>query len=134
MFTRNAVNKAKTNKSSLKRAFAQVGLNHMTKFYKTATVEEYTPADDMNFEGTHWTVALDGKKLKTPDGHQYFVPSKALAEIVALEFNAQEDYLRTSSMPMFGISKAAIDVAQSQKLKNNSYLRLSKFIRSDTVR
>lgn len=106
----------------------------MIKFYKNAAVEEYQPEEGLDFEGTHWTVTLDGKKLKTPDGHRFFVPSKILAEIVAMEFNSQVDYLKTSSMPMFGISKAAIDVQQSQKLKENSFLRLAKFIKFDTVR
>jgi len=88
----------------------------------------------MHFHGPHYTVTLDGKKLKTPDGHPFFLPTKSLAEIVAIEFNSQVDYLRTSSMPMFGISKAAIDVGQSEILKKNSYNRMHKFIRSDTVR
>ena len=103
--------------SNIKRLFTQIGLNHLTKFYKRATVEEYTLKEGLNFKGAHFTVTLDGKKLKTPDGHPFFLPSKILAEIVALEFNSQDEYLRTSSMPMFGISKAAIDIAQSDLLK-----------------
>lgn len=79
-------------------------------------------------------MTLDGKKLKTPDGHPFFLPTKSLAEIVAIEFNSQVDYLRTSSMPMFGISKAAVDVGQSELLKQHSFKRLHKFICVDTVR
>jgi chaperone required for assembly of F1-ATPase len=88
----------------------------------------------MQFQGPHYTVTLDGKKLKSPDGHPFFLPTRSLAEVVATEFNSQVDYLRTSSMPMFGISKAAIDVGQSEILKNYSFSRLHKFIQSDTVR
>lgn len=73
---------------TLKRTFSAVGLNHMTKFYKNASVEEYTPGDELNFSGTHYAVALDGRKLKTADGYPYFLPTKALAELVALEFNS----------------------------------------------
>lgn len=36
-------------------------------------------------------------------------------------------------MPLFGISKAAIDIAQSEVLKEHSFQRLQKFIKSDTV-
>ena len=116
--------------SRLTRLFSQGSglsrLNHVTRFYKEVNVVK-------SDEDNQYIVLLDKRRLKTPDGHLLTFPSYYLANLVAREFDLQEDYIRTSSMPLFGLSKSAIDLENSQLLKNNSYKRLRKFVKNDTI-
>ena len=64
----------KFSASSLQR------LNHVPKFYKEVVVQQRDP------ERSEFFVMLDHRKLKTPDGHQFYLPNEYLADIVAKEF------------------------------------------------
>lgn len=84
----------KLGSNSLKRLFGEglSKLNHVPKFYKEASYQELEPSK--------FYLMLDSKKVKTPDKHTLYLPNECLAEIVATEFNLQQDYIRTSAMPM----------------------------------
>jgi len=56
-----------------------------------------------------WTVELDGKPLRTPAREPLGVPSSALAEAIAEEWNSVGDKLDPRDMPLTGLANAAID-------------------------
>lgn len=52
---------------------------------------------------------LDGRPVKTPARHPLALPTAALAEAVAAEWNAQGERVDPRSMPLTGLAYAAID-------------------------
>ena len=70
------------------------------RFYKRAEVFE--------FDCTYG-VALDGRSVRTPSGNELRLPSEALAEAVATEWQAQEDEISPGSMPLMQLACTAID-------------------------
>lgn len=74
------------------------------RFYTTASV-----ADD----GAG--VMLDERRLKTPRGAGFAAPTRALAEAMASEWNAQGEHIIPSRMPLTQFAFAAIDVTPSRR-------------------
>ncbi|EAQ05164.1 hypothetical protein OB2597_07760 [Pseudooceanicola batsensis HTCC2597] len=70
------------------------------RFWKTVAVTES--------EGG-FGVALDGRPVRTPAKRPLVVPTRALAEAVAAEWEAQEDVLDPRTMPATRGANAAID-------------------------
>lgn len=58
-----------------------------------------------------WSVALDGKPLRTPARKPLAVPTRALADAVAAEWDAQAEEVRPRAMPLTGLANAAVDRA-----------------------
>jgi len=54
-------------------------------------------------------ILLDGKKVKTPGRRDLALPTEALADAVADEWNAQDGEIDPRSMPLTGLANAAID-------------------------
>jgi chaperone required for assembly of F1-ATPase len=54
-------------------------------------------------------ILLDGRPVKTPGRIDLALPSKALAEAIAAEWNAQVDTIDPRAMPLTGLANAAID-------------------------
>ncbi|RMH47121.1 MAG: ATPase [Alphaproteobacteria bacterium] len=52
---------------------------------------------------------LDGRPVRTPARAPLVLPSRALADAVAAEWNAQQDRVRPETMPMTRLANAAID-------------------------
>ena len=59
------------------------------RFYKDVAVAS---------DGDMWRVALDGKALRTPNGHPLSLPTEALANVVADEWCAQQERIDLQSM------------------------------------
>jgi chaperone required for assembly of F1-ATPase len=78
----------------------------MRRVYKKASAE---PADG------GWGIALDGRRLRTPGGNPLTLPSAALAEAIAAEWEAQEGAIRPASMPLFRLAATAIDRTAVQR-------------------
>lgn len=72
----------------------------MKRFYKEAAV---VPLDD-GFE-----VRLDQRPVRTPERRQLRMPSQALADASAAEWNGQGDELDMGAMPMTALAYAAVD-------------------------
>ena len=70
------------------------------RFYKEAAA---TPVDG------GFQVELDGRAVKTPAGQALVLPTRALAEAVAAEWNAQGDEIKPKSMRMMPLVGTAID-------------------------
>jgi len=79
-----------------RRALARAA-GAVRRFYEQAQVDE---------EGA---IRLDGKPVRTPGRRPLALPSGALAEAVAAEWNAQGDKVDPRSMPLTGLANAAID-------------------------
>lgn len=70
------------------------------RFYATAGVAEI----DGGF-----AVALDGKPIKTPSGRIVAVPSRAIAEAMVAEWEAQQEHIDPTTMPMTRFANSVVD-------------------------
>ena len=75
------------------------------KFWKTAAVEPV--------EGG-FRVTLDGKPVMTPGKHPLILPTRALADGVAAEWDAQGDVIDPLSMPLTRAANSAIEKVTPQ--------------------
>lgn len=71
----------------------------------------YSKAQAASIDGGDggYTVELDGRAVKTPQGHALAVPSRALADALAAEWDAQEDTIVPDSMPLSQLAITALD-------------------------
>lgn len=72
----------------------------MKRFWKTASI---SPEDGA------WGVSLDGKPLRTPAREPLLVPTEALAEAIAGEWNEAGETFDPREMRLTGLANAAID-------------------------
>jgi chaperone required for assembly of F1-ATPase len=70
------------------------------RFYRTVSVADATPL---------FRVLLDGKTMRTPAKRDLAVPSRALAEALAAEWDAQGERIDPASMPLTRLVNSAID-------------------------
>lgn len=70
------------------------------RFYEHAGVEDG--------EGG-FRVLLDGKQVRTPSRHLFAAPSRALADAIAAEWNAQKDVIDPMTMPLTRLANTIID-------------------------
>lgn len=76
------------------------------RFWKTVAVADAT-------EG--FAIALDGRKVRTPAKRAFAVPSRALAEAIAEEWQAQPETMDPASMPLTRYANSVIDGVASQR-------------------
>jgi chaperone required for assembly of F1-ATPase len=76
------------------------------RFYKQA---EAVPAED------GFGLALDGKRLRSPAGAVLTLPTRALAEAIAAEWQAQEGEIQPLRMPLMRLASTAIDRVVAQR-------------------
>jgi chaperone required for assembly of F1-ATPase len=70
------------------------------RFYRAVTVEA---ADG------GWRVLLDGRAVKTPKRLALLLPTQALAQAIAAEWEAQADVINPASMPLTKLANSALD-------------------------
>ncbi len=78
----------------------------MKRFWKQAEVGEA--------EGG-WSVALDGRPVKTPARADFVVPTPGLAEAIAAEWNDCGENVDPRAMPLTGLANVAIDRVGADK-------------------
>ena len=78
----------------------------MKRFWKEAAVVE---------AGESWGIALDGRPVRTPLREALRVPTRALADAIAVEWNAVEESIDPRAMPLTGLANAAIDRVASNR-------------------
>jgi len=86
---------------------AMIGSGPMKRVYKEARAEP---------SGAGFTVALDGRALRTPGRTPLVLPVPALAEAVAGEWAAQEEVVRPQAMPLMGLACTAIDIVAPRRV------------------
>ena len=72
----------------------------MKRFWRAASVEE---------QGAGFTILLDARPVKTPARVALTLPTRALAEAIAAEWDAQADTVDPRAMALTGLANAAID-------------------------
>jgi chaperone required for assembly of F1-ATPase len=75
------------------------------RFWKQATVVA---------EGAGWGVRLDGRPVRTPAKAALVVPTRAMAEAIAAEWDAQQGEVRPATMPAMRAANSAIDTVSVQ--------------------
>lgn len=75
------------------------------RFWTDATVEK---------DGTGFAIRLDGRSVKTPAKTALVVPSRALADAIAKEWQAVEGKIDPNTMPFTRSANAAIDKVSVQ--------------------
>ena len=78
----------------------------MKRFYREASVRTGAGGGE---------VLLDERPVKTPARRPLALPTEALAEAVAAEWNAQGDEVRPRTMPLTGLAHVAIDRVEPDK-------------------
>jgi chaperone required for assembly of F1-ATPase len=68
----------------------------------------YGKADVAEADGG-FTVALDGKPIKTPSGRVVAVPKRAIAEAMVAEWEAQKETIDPLTMPMTRFANSVVD-------------------------
>lgn len=76
------------------------------RFWDAATVQP---------EGTGWQVWLDARALKTPAKAALVLPTRALAEAIAAEWDAQQGEIDPGAMPLTRAANSAIDKVIPQR-------------------
>lgn len=66
-------------------------------------------------EGGGYTIALDGRPIRTPGKALLTAPTAALAEAIAEEWAAQEEEIVPATMPMMRLAATAIDRIGKQR-------------------
>jgi chaperone required for assembly of F1-ATPase len=77
------------------------------RFYKLATAEPATTT--LGHTAGLWRIALDGRSAKTPGKAALELPTRALAEAIAAEWQAQGELIDPAFMRMTTIAFTAID-------------------------
>jgi chaperone required for assembly of F1-ATPase len=73
----------------------------MKRFYREVAVRP---------EGEGFTIALDGKPLRTPAKAALLLPSRALAEAIAAEWRDQDEEVKVVELPLTRLASTAIDL------------------------
>ena len=73
----------------------------MKKFYKTASAKKAKHGFEIH---------LDGKPLKTPLKDSLLLPTQALAQLIAAEWQAQGDVITPETLPLTRLANTAQDV------------------------
>ena len=71
------------------------------RFYKSVTIEKG--------DGGNWRVLLDGRGVKSPARKELAVPTKAAAELIAGEWDAQGEHIDAPSMPASRLAFVTMD-------------------------
>ena len=94
----------------------------MKRFYQTAAVVEA--------EGG-FSVSLDGKPVRTPAKQPLLVPTRALANAIAEEWQAQGDTVNPRSLPLTRLVSIALDLVAPRR--DEVVAELTKYAGTDLV-
>ena len=82
------------------------------RFYERATVEQ--KADD-SAKSAQYRVLLDARPVRTPARNELAVPSRALADALADEWQAQATHIDPRTMPLTRLVNSALDGVRGQE-------------------
>ena len=74
---------------------------------------------------------MDGKAMKTPSKRPFAMPTKAMALVVALEWDAQIRVIETSTMPVTMLAATALDVTPLRR--DATVTELLRYLVTDLV-
>ncbi|TPX30778.1 hypothetical protein SmJEL517_g05745 [Synchytrium microbalum] len=122
----NTPPKPSTKRSDRDAFSSSVGTGGLKRFWKNVTVDELP-------EG--FVIKLDGRTLKTPDSKLVLIPKhrKALAYLVAAEWESQDRVLKAHALPLTSILTRAIDSLSDAEIKKGVLDQLLRYIHTDTI-
>ncbi len=97
-------------------------LSRPRRAYRTAGVAEADGA---------FAIVLDGRPVRTPAKAPLAVPSRALAEAIACEWQAQGERVDPDSMPLTRIASIAIDLVAPRR--DSVIAEIAKYAGTDLV-
>jgi chaperone required for assembly of F1-ATPase len=68
----------------------------------------YVQADVAEAPGG-FAITLDGKPIRTPSGHQVIAPIPDIAEAIAAEWNAQQEFIDPLTMPLTRLANSVVE-------------------------
>lgn len=77
------------------------------RFYEKVSVEQ--------IDDDQWTVLLDGRGVRTPGKRKIALPERALAKMLAEEWQAQEEFVDPARMPITRLVNTALDGIEGDK-------------------
>jgi chaperone required for assembly of F1-ATPase len=92
------------------------------RFYKVAAAEPL---------GDAWTVALDGRTIKTPARAALAFPARGLAEAVAAEWAAQAEHIDLLNLHLTRLANVAID--RTPEARDAMADELARFCETDLI-
>jgi chaperone required for assembly of F1-ATPase len=98
---RDDLSEALSDPDPVRRAQIQMHKPLPKRFYTTVSIG---PAED----GGH-AILLDGRTVRTPAKQHLTVPTRAVAELLAAEWDAQKDNIDPTTMPVTRLANTAID-------------------------
>jgi chaperone required for assembly of F1-ATPase len=101
----------------------------MKRFYKTVSVAAAETSADAG-EQEH-RILLDGRPMRTPAKRVLAVPSRALAEAVAIEWDAQREQIDPTAMPLTRLVNSTLDGVRGRE--DDVRAEIAKYAASDLV-
>ena len=92
------------------------------RFYKVAAAERL---------GDAWTVALDGRTIKTPERAALALPTRGLAEAIAAEWDAQDAHIDLLSLHLTRLANVAID--RTPEVRDGMADEVARFCETDLI-
>ncbi|WJR81143.1 ATP12 family protein [Bradyrhizobium sp. NP1] len=90
----------------------------------------YTSVEAVEADGG-FAVTLDGKPIKTPSGRKVIVPRREIADVIAAEWQAQQDVIDPLTMPMTRLANSVVQgVLDRVDLVADD---VAKYLRSDLL-
>lgn len=96
----NDLSEGLSHPDPIRRAQIQMKKPLPKRFYETVSVEG---------EPGGFGIRLDGRTLKTPARNDLVLPTRALADLIAREWDAQKDVIDPGTMPVTRLVNTAID-------------------------
>ena len=79
------------------------------RFYKAVSVASIGGVPATGKAATAFRILLEGKPIRTPAKAELAVPTQALAEAIAAEWQAQGERIDAATMPLTRLANSAID-------------------------
>ncbi|XP_056017893.1 ATP synthase mitochondrial F1 complex assembly factor 2-like isoform X2 [Ostrea edulis] len=95
----------------------------LKKFYENATIVQNQGWFEVN---------LDQRKLRTPTGNLFQVPSEPLALAIATEWNSQKDTIKRQAMHLSTLSNTVLDNPM-QRSRKDIIKGILHFLETDTI-
>ena len=96
----------------------------MRRFYKAADVAPFEAG---------FAVRLDGRQPRSPTGQAMALPTQALAQLVADEWNAQGENILPDSMPATRLAWGALALGADEAARGGVVARIASFAETDLV-
>jgi chaperone required for assembly of F1-ATPase len=102
------------------------------RFYKAVAVARAGPATgSAHDENRPYRILLDGKPVRTPAKRELALPTRALAEAIAAEWEAQGGRIDPATMPLTRLANSAIDGVAPRQAQVRA--DIAKYAGSDLV-